>query len=242
LIPLEHRPLGRADYDTTWALQRQLRDDRVAGRGADVLLTVEHDPPVLTAGRRSDEAGLRQSREALEAAGYQLRSVERGGEWTYHGPGQLVGYPIVAIRPRRLDVTAFVAGLEASMARITVRALERAGVDVEAAGIEVGRRCGYPGAWLQQGDRLAKLGAVGVHFRKFVSLHGLALNLDPEPWGFDRIVPCGLGDEVTSVRREIERAGGDVARLVTVAEAAGWLADALPEVWASATSPCASVG
>lgn len=240
MTELLHRPLGRADYDSVWALQRELREARIAGQGADVLLTVEHSPPVLTAGRRATEAGLREPRAALEASGYQLRAIERGGEWTYHGPGQLVGYPIVAIQPRGLKVTRFVAGLEAAMLAVVRRGLLRASVDPSALGIELGRRPGYPGAWLRRGGRLAKIGAVGVHLRRFVSIHGLALNLDPVPWGFDRIVPCGLSDEITSLRREVTRAGGDEGAVLTVDEAAGWLVEELEAAWAGLTAPCAS--
>ncbi len=182
----------------------------MAGRGEDVLLTLEHDPPVLTAGRRATDAGL------VDPDRFERRTIERGGEWTYHGPGQLVAYPIVAIRGWGLRVTEFVAGLETAMAALVAEAVP---------GVEVGRRCDFPGAWVRRaGADLAKVGAVGVHFRRFVSLHGLALNVDPDPWGFDAIVPCGLSDEVTS----IARLGGDVP---TIADAADRLAELLPAAW-----------
>lgn len=220
---LAHRPLGAVDYDTARALQNSLRDERIAGRGADVLLTLEHDPPVLTAGRRATPEGLR------DADGIQQRHVERGGEWTYHGPGQLVGYPIVAIAAWDLRVTEFVAGLETAMAAIVRDALERSGARPD--GLVVGRRCGFPGTWVEGPRGIGKVGAVGVHFRRFVSIHGLALNLDPDPWGFDRIVPCGLSDEVLSVRTLIARYGGDEAATPTVEEAGRRLADLLPAAW-----------
>ena len=214
---LEHRHLGGVDYDTAWRLQRELREERLAGRGRDVLLTLEHDPPVLTAGRRATPAGLRN------AEGIQQRTIERGGEWTYHGPGQLVGYPIVALGGWKLRVTDFVAGLETAMAVIARRA--------RLDGVIVGRRCGFPGAWTSGPAGVAKLGAVGVHVRRFVSLHGLALNLDPEPWGFDRIVPCGLAEEVLSVRRLIARYDGDETATPTVSEGAAMVAELLPAAW-----------
>ncbi|MCP4867727.1 MAG: lipoyl(octanoyl) transferase LipB [Proteobacteria bacterium] len=220
---LEHRHLGGVGYDTAWALQQELRAERIEGRGHDVLLTLEHDPPVLTAGRRATPEGLR------DADGMQQRTVERGGEWTYHGPGQLVGYPIVAIGGWKLRVTDFVAGLETAMATIARRSMERSGAALD--GVVIGRRCGFPGAWTHGPRGAAKLGAVGVHFRRFVSMHGLALNLDPDPWGFDRIVPCGLSDEVLSVRRLIARYDGDEAAVPNVEEAAGWLAELLPQAW-----------
>jgi len=220
-------------YDVAWDLQRRLRDARIAGTGGDVLLTLEHDP-VLTAGRRAHEEHLRLPRERLEELGFQLRAVERGGDWTYHGPGQLVAYPIVGLRARRLKVTGLVRALEAAMAEVVRGALVDAGVDPDAAGLELGRLEGFPGCWAFRPDgSRAKLGAVGVHIRRGVSLHGLALNLDPEPWGFDRIVPCGLADEVTSLARLTAELGGERAGVPTLAEAAARLADALPAAWSA---------
>lgn len=222
------------DYDSAWSLQRQLRERRINGEGADVLLTLEHEPPVLTAGRRAHEDNLRLPREALEQLGYQIRAVERGGDWTYHGPGQLVAYPIVALRERGLKVTGLVRGLEAAMAEVVRRCLVAADVDVQAAGLRLDWLEGFPGAWVFRADgSRAKVGAVGVHIRRGVSLHGLALNLDPRPWGFDRIVPCGLQNEVTSVARLVCELGGDPARLPSLEEASRLLAVALPEAWAA---------
>jgi lipoyl(octanoyl) transferase len=187
---------------------------------------------VLTAGRRAHEEHLRAPRADLEADGYQLRAVERGGDWTFHGPGQLVGYPIVGLRDRGLKVTGLVRGLEAAMADLVEAALRAAGVDLAAADVRLDRLQGFPGTWVfGPGDRRAKVGAVGVYIRRGVSMHGLALNLDPEPWGFDRIVPCGLSDDVTSLRRMVESLGGDVERLPTLERAATMLADRLPVAW-----------
>jgi lipoate-protein ligase B len=226
------------DYDSAWALQRELRDRRITGEGHDVLLTLEHDPPVFTAGRRAHEENLRLPRSQLEELGFQLRAVERGGDWTFHGPGQLVGYPIVGLVDRHLKVTGLVRGLEAAMADVVRACLARAGVDPEAAGLTLGQLKGLPGCWLFRPDgSRAKVGAVGVYIRRFVSLHGLALNLDPRPWGFGRIVPCGLQDEVTSVARLIDELGGDPRALPSMEEAAGLLAAALPPAWAAWTSP-----
>lgn len=195
-----------------------------------MLLTLEHDPPVLTAGRRAQEENLRQPREALEALGFQLRAVERGGDWTYHGPGQLVGYPIVALRGRSLKVRGLVRGLEAAMAEVVERCLRAAGADPSS--LRLGRLDGFPGCWVFRPDGgRAKVGAVGVHIRRGVSLHGLALNLDPRPWGFDRIVPCGLADEVTSVARLAAELGGDPAGLPALEPVAELLASALPRAW-----------
>ena len=189
---------------------------------------------MLTAGRRSHEQHLRLPRPELEALGFQLRAIERGGDWTYHGPGQLVAYPIVALRGWRLKVTGLVRGLEAAMAEVVRGALVAAGADPAAAGLELGRLKGFPGCWVFRADgSRAKVGAVGVHIRRGVSLHGLALNLDPEPWGFDRIVPCGLADEVTSLARLTDELGGDRSGLPTLAEAADRMAAALPSAWSA---------
>jgi lipoyl(octanoyl) transferase len=230
---LHHRHLGAVDYDTAWALQKELREVRMAGGGEDVLLTLEHDPPVLTAGRRATPDGLRN------VGGMQTRRVERGGEWTFHGPGQLVGYPVVALRGWNLRAPDFVAGLEAAMAAIARAALEASGADCE--GLVFGRRRGFPGAWAAGPGGLVKVGAVGVHFRRFVSIHGLALNLDPEPWGFAHIVPCGLEEEVISVRQLIVRYGGDPRATPTVRKAGSRLAELLPAAWrGTLTAPLVS--
>jgi lipoate-protein ligase B len=231
---LECRDLGSADFDESWELQRALREELLAGAGRDTLLTLEHVPPVVTGGRRASKQDLLLSSEEFAARGVSLRNIERGGSWTWHGPGQLVAYPIVELRRWGLRVPDFVAGLECCMLDLTSWALERVGVHLEEQGWQKGRRRGYPGAWLRRpsGD-LVKIGAVGVHFRRFVSLHGLAWNLDPSPWGFDLIRPCGLRDEVTSVRRIADELGGDGARLPTRQEAAEKLGELLPRRWAN---------
>ncbi len=226
MIRIEHRHLGRLDYDSAWALQRQARERLLAEPDTpDVLLTVEH-PPVLTAGRRALAAHLLRPRDELEALGIQVRDIERGGDWTWHGPGQLVGYPIITLRRRRLAVKHFVGALEDAMIAVAARALATAGV----GDATLVRRRGYPGAWLEQpAGPPRKLGATGVHIRHGVSLHGLALNIDPRPWGFDYIVPCGLqGVQTTSLAQLTMERGGDPAALPSVQEAAQWLAEGLP--------------
>ena len=234
---LEHRHLGTAPYDVAWALQREHRERVLGGQAGDLLLTVEHDPPVITAGRRSRSEHLRATEDELGQHGVQVRQSERGGSWTWHGKGQLVAYPIVALRGRKLRVPDFVAGLEAAMAAVVRQCFEAAGLRA-TDGLRVGRRCRYPGLWVEApGMGCAKLGAVGVHMHRFVSLHGLALNLDPEPWGFHWILPCGLAEETTtSVARVARALGGDPASLPSVAEAADLLAGILPRCWASPES------
>lgn len=224
MIPIEHRHLGRLDYDAAWSLQRAARQRLLDDPSApDVLLTVEH-PGVLTAGRRARPENLLRTPEDLEALGITVRAVERGGDWTWHGPGQLVGYPIVALRRRRLAVKHFVGALEDAMIAVARWAFAEAGLDVPLT-----RRRGHPGAWLEEpGGARRKLGATGVHIRHGVSLHGLALNLDPRPWGFEHIVPCGLQDtETTSIAAIVLARGGDAARTPGVEAAADVLAERL---------------
>lgn len=216
-------------------MQRELREARLAGQGSDVLLTLEHCPPVLTAGRRARPEHLRVSREVLVAAGFQVRAIERGGDWTFHGPGQLVAYPVVALQPRRLKVPALVAGMEAAMAALARHALREAGADPEGAGLALGPLPGFPGCWAFRADQSrAKVGAIGVHVHRGVCIHGLALNVDPVPWGFDRIVPCGLLDEVTSLAKLARELGAARGRLPGLEALATHLAALLPLTWEAA--------
>ena len=231
-----HRHLGAVSYDEALLQQRSLHADRLVGRGEDTLLTLEHVPGLLTGGRRADEAHVLSDERALAAAGVSRLRVDRGGDWTWHGPGQLVAYPIVRLSAWGLDVPGFVAGLEAAMFAVAAAAL--AGLDLGP----LGRRCGYPGLWIERPDGLAKLGAVGVHVRRFVSLHGLALNLDPDPWGFEHIVPCGLAEPVTSLARLVRAAGGESGSVPSVAEAAEQLAAALPAAWRGEIGPAPALG
>lgn len=218
-----HRHLGAMAYADALVEQQRIHALRLDGAGEDTLLTVEHRPGVLTGGRRARPANLLRSPEELTALGVDCVAVDRGGDWTWHGPGQLVAYPIVRLPGWGLDVPGFVAGLEAAMGAIAAEVLGR------AEGL--GRRCGYPGLWFAGPEGLCKLGAVGVHVRRFVTLHGLALNLDPEPWGFDHIVPCGLQEPTSSLARVLRSEGGDVRRVPTVEQAAQTLAELLPRAW-----------
>ncbi len=173
------------------SFQLQQRDTLLSGQGEDLLLLVEH-PPTITLGRRATADSLRVSEAEIHRSGVDLRTIERGGEATFHGPGQLVGYPVVRLASFRRDVPAFVAGLEEAMILFLAE-----------LGIEAGRREGHPGVWVGQD----KVGAVGIHIRRFVSIHGFALNLTIEPEAFSSIVPCGIRDGgVTSVKRLLGRA------------------------------------
>ncbi len=196
--PLDVRWLGRVGYRAAWALQKRLVDDRVAERVPDTLLLLEH-PPVLTLGRGADERHVRATPADLAARGIELIRVERGGEVTYHGPGQLVAYPIVALTRRGILVRPF------------VRALENAMIDTcLALGVVADRRDGHPGCWVDpSGPQPRKIGALGLRIERGVSYHGIALNVDVDLADFGLIDPCGLPDVVsTSIAAELGRAGG----------------------------------
>ena len=187
--PLETHWLGRIEYGRAWSLQKRLAAARADERIGDQLLLLEH-PQVLTLGRTSDPAHILASEAELATRGIEVVRVERGGEVTYHGPGQLVAYPIFALSRRGLLV------------RPLVRALEAAMIDTCAAlGVVADRREGHPGCWIDpEGPAPRKIGALGLRVERGVSYHGIALNVDPELAYFSGIVPCGVsGHGVTSL-------------------------------------------
>jgi lipoate-protein ligase B len=193
--PLEVIDLGQRGYHDTLALQRSLRLARLDGREPhDLLLLVEHEP-VYTLGRGTREASLPLPPAALRERGATVAEVERGGDVTWHGPGQLVGYPILDLRRHRADLHWYLRTLEQAL----VGALGALGL---AAGPDPGRT----GVWTDG----RKIASIGIHVKQWVTLHGFALNVDPDLAWFDAIVPCGLtGVTMTSVAREL---GGDRAR------------------------------
>ncbi len=184
--PVEIRRLGRVPYDEAWRLQQSVHADVVAG-GDDVALLLEHEP-VYTAGKRT-EAGERPQ------DGTPVLDVDRGGKITWHGPGQLTGYPIVRLADP-VDVVAY------------VRALEQVLIDTCAAlGLPTTRVEGRSGVWTT--DAARKVAAIGIRVARGVTMHGFALNCDPDLTAYDRIVPCGITDAtVTSLSRELGRAVG----------------------------------
>jgi lipoyl(octanoyl) transferase len=186
---------GRVDYRTAWDLQKQLADARAAGTGPDTVLLLEHDP-VFTAGKRTRP-------EDRPTDGAEVIDVDRGGRITWHGPGQLVGYPVVALADP-IDVVAYVRMLEQVLIATCA-----------ALGVVTGRVEGRSGVWLPAGHGLPerKIAAIGVRIARGIAMHGFALNCDPDLTAFDRIVPCGIADAgVTSLTREL-------GLPVTVAEA-----------------------
>jgi lipoate-protein ligase B len=201
--------LGRVPYRPTWELQNQLADRRRRREIGDRLLLLEHDP-VYTLGRGGDEGNLLASGERLAALGAELVRIDRGGDITFHGPGQLVAYPIVELRDP-LDLRRY------------VRALEAAVIATAAAfGVAADRRDGLPGVWV---DGTRKLAAVGVRVRRGVTTHGLALNVSTDLRWFDEMIPCGIpGCQVTSLERETgEPIRMDAVREVAAAELAAAL-------------------
>lgn len=189
---LEVRWLGRVAYREAWALQRDLVEQRKRDEICDQLLLLEH-PAVLTLGRQSDPAHVRASEEELRQRAIELIRVERGGEVTYHGPGQLVAYPIIRLADRGILLRPF------------VRLLEQAMIETAAGfGVEADRRAGLPGVWCDaQSDAPRKLGALGLRVEGGVSFHGIALNVTTDLQHFQLIDPCGLPEaEVTSIARE----------------------------------------
>ncbi len=226
-LPLEVRWLGRMPYREAWDLQHELVLKRRNGEISDQLLLLEH-PAVLTLGRHSDAAHVLASAEELSRRGIEVIRIERGGEVTYHGPGQLVAYPIIRLADRGILLKPF------------VRLLEQAMIDTAAGlGVGAGRREGYPGVWCDaESAAPRKLGALGLRFEGGVTYHGIALNVTTELSDFELIDPCGLpGAEVTSIASE---AGWPAAEAVpstsSVALAADRLAIDFPERLADATT------
>ncbi len=193
LAPLHARWLGRVEYPDSHALQRRLVDERAAGEIPDQLLLLEH-PAVLTLGRQSDPAHIRASAEELAARGIAVERIERGGEVTYHGPGQLVAYPIIRLHERGLLLRPFVRALEAALVETCA-----------ALGVEAARRDGHPGCWCDpDGTAPRKIGAVGLRVERGISFHGIALNVTVDTADFDLIDPCGMpGVASTSIAREL---------------------------------------
>ena len=190
ILTVDH--LGTVPYQPAWELQDELAEQRRGRRIGDRLLLLEHFP-VYTIGRGGDEANLLATPERLREIGAELIRIDRGGDITFHGPGQIVAYPIVELKDP-LDLRRY------------VRTLEAAVIETAAAfGVEGGHLDGHPGIWVG-GER--KLAAIGVRVKRGVTTHGLALNVNTDLRWFDEMIPCGIRDKgVTSLAREL---GGHV--------------------------------
>ena len=208
---LQARWLGRIDYRDAHALQKRLVDERASGLVGDQLLLLEH-PQVLTLGKNSDPTHILATEAELTDRGIRVERIERGGEVTYHGPGQLVAYPIVRLHERGLLLRPFVRALEAALID-TCRDL----------GVEAARRDGHPGCWCDvDGAMPRKIGALGLRVERGVSYHGIALNISVDLDDFGLIDACGMPGVVsTSIARELGHA--DEPPTTASVERAAWL-------------------
>lgn len=182
----EVHDMGRIGFGAAFAVQQKLVEERKRGSIPDQLLFVEHSH-VVTMGRNGNEENLLASEDLMSRAGIEFHHTNRGGDVTYHGPGQIVGYPIIDLRDWKRDVVEYVRGLE----QVVIGALAE-------FGIAAGRVAGCTGVWVEN----RKIAAIGVHISRWVTSHGFALNLDTDLSYFQYIVPCGLTKPVTSMRRE----------------------------------------
>lgn len=183
--------LGRVDYLTAWDLQKVLAAQRREATIPDTLLLLEHDPPVITLGRAWQSDHLLVTPDELQKMGIQLVETDRGGDITYHAPGQLIGYPILDLRWHGRDVHLYLRRLEETLIR-TVRRL----------GIEGERKEGLTGVWVGE----EKLAAMGIKVSHWVTMHGFALNVSTDLSAFRLIIPCGIRDKgVTSLARLLGR-------------------------------------
>ncbi|HVZ75432.1 MAG TPA: lipoyl(octanoyl) transferase LipB [Polyangia bacterium] len=201
------RWLGRISFDEALAIQERVRADVIAGTGPETLLLCEHEP-VITLGRSARAENVLAPHEELARRGVAVRPASRGGDVTYHGPGQLVGYPIVRLRR---GVVAHVEGMANGLAAV-----------LATFGIAGRWRRDEPGLWIDRGEvnPPAKICAFGVHVRARVSMHGFALNVTTPLDAFRLIVPCGLdGAAVTSIAEEVGNAPS-VAELAPIATSA----------------------
>ena len=207
--------LGLVPYGQALELQHRMVDELKAGSGSDTLLLLEH-PPVLTLGRRADEQNILASPETLRDEGIEVFKVERGGDVTYHGPGQLVGYPILDLRHFRRDVSWYVE----SLANVLIRTL----AEYDVAGVY---RREYPGVWI--GD--AKVVAIGARISGWITSHGFALNVNPNMRHWDLIIPCGIHDKAVTSLSEL------VGKPTTVADVLPRLVRHFGEVFETDMTP-----
>jgi len=211
---LHVRRLGCVEYQDGLAMQKLLVEARAQGLVPDTLLLLEH-PPVITLGRGGKVENVLWSPQMLAARGFELFETDRGGDVTYHGPGQIVGYPVVDLKPDRKDVRKYVASVEELMIRVAAE-----------YGIAAHRVAGRIGVWTPAG----KLGAVGVHISRWITSHGFAFNVRTDLTDFSAIVPCGIDDASVASLQSL------LADAPPVHEVEDVIALKAGEVWESETS------
>lgn len=201
--PLHWAFLGRVPYAPVVALQERLRDDVRFGRGPEHLLLLEHSP-VFTLGRNASESGILASRAWLAERGVEVHHANRGGQVTFHGPGQLVGYPIINLNPDRRDVRRFVGDLQEALVRTLAELgiAARRGEDSARVGVWVGER---------------KIASIGVHLARWISIHGFALNVATDLDFFHGIVACGLPEVTMTSIAELAESAPPVAAVARIA-------------------------
>lgn len=180
--PLDLLRLGRIGYAEAYRLQNEHRDAILAGSAHDALFLLEH-PPVFTLGRNADAGDVLAGRDWLESQGIEVVETNRGGQVTYHGPGQLVGYPVLDLKPDRRDVRRYVGALQETL----VLALSEYGIPAEGGSGDT------IGVWTRE-SAPRKIASIGIHLKRWVTIHGFALNVDTELDHFGGIVACGLPD------------------------------------------------
>jgi lipoyl(octanoyl) transferase len=186
LIPLQVSNIGRTQYGTAWLLQQRLWDLRNSGSIEDTLLLTEHEH-VYTFGKSGDNNHLLASEEELKSEGIDVFYIDRGGDVTYHGPGQIVGYPIIDLNNYFRDIHRYLRNIE----EVIIRTLEKFGISAE-------REKDLTGVWVN-GEKIA---AIGVKVSRWITMHGFALNVNTELEKFDRIIPCGIFHKgVTSMQK-----------------------------------------
>ena len=224
--PLEVRRLGLVPYADALVMQRALVEERKAGRVPDLLLLLQH-PPVITLGVRGDggRANIVATGDRLAELGIDVAETGRGGDVTYHGPGQIVGYPIIDLKPDRCDVHVYVRDVEEVMIRVCAD-----------YGLSAGRVPGLTGTWIGA----EKIGAIGVRISRWVTSHGFAFNVSTDLDHFKLIVPCGISDRgVTS----LERATGRQVPLADVEDAfVRHFCDVFDREAVAAAQPSAPIG
>jgi lipoyl(octanoyl) transferase len=185
---LIYSDLGLIDYAKAWNLQKEVFDKRVSGNTDDTFFMLEH-PNTYTLGKTADKNNLISNKDYLEKEGISVFEIDRGGDITYHGPGQIVGYPIIDLKNWKQDTHLYLRNIEETIIKVC-----------NYYGLNAGRKEKYTGVWI--GER--KICAIGVKISRWVTMHGFAFNINTNLTLFNGIIPCGIKDkEVTSLEREL---------------------------------------